>query len=158
MRRAEGTGLKKIHARATGARRTGCRTQALPASAKPAICENRCVNAHAGPAPVPKLHFIDAANAFTEDPAAETKQNQITPSKGNIMNSIKLLSATLLFAAASSAFAGTDDGVIDSFPAQTRVSQPAPAPTAAAAATRADAAKNAGKQDFTRQLSEGSGY
>ena len=72
------------------------------------------------------------------------------------MNTIKLLCASLIFAAASSAFAGSDDGVIDSFPAQTRVSVQAPAPTAAAADNKA-VAKTAGKQDFTRQQAETSG-
>jgi hypothetical protein len=75
------------------------------------------------------------------------------------MNTIKLLSATLIFAAASSAFAGTDDGV---FPNATRVQATAvrqvPAPAAASAETKADVSKNAGKQDFTRQQSEGSNY
>ena len=66
------------------------------------------------------------------------------------MNALKLIAVTAIFAAASSAFAGTDDG---SFPAQALVSVQAPAPTASATVAKQAAAKNA---DFFRQLGESS--
>lgn len=73
------------------------------------------------------------------------------------MTAIKLLSATLIFAAASSAFAGTDDGnVPNSFQIQTAAVRQAPAPVAAAAA-KSTVSKSAGNQDFTSQQAETSG-
>ncbi len=53
------------------------------------------------------------------------------------MKSIKLISAAVLFAAASGAFAGELDGVADnSWLKQTAISQQAPAPVAASANTQ----------------------
>jgi len=72
------------------------------------------------------------------------------------MNALKLITTAALFAAASSAFAGTDDGVIDNFPAQTRVSVQAPAPVAAASVAKQTSAKDAAQSGFVHQLNEGS--
>ncbi|HEX4329328.1 MAG TPA: hypothetical protein VH105_21250 [Burkholderiales bacterium] len=72
------------------------------------------------------------------------------------MTALKFIAAAAIFSAASIAFAGTDDGVIDSFPGQTRASVQAPAPAASAAVTKQAVAKNAAQTDFIRQLGESS--
>ncbi|HEY4374951.1 MAG TPA: hypothetical protein VGN52_23720 [Burkholderiales bacterium] len=71
------------------------------------------------------------------------------------MNTLKIISASFLIAAASTAFAGSDDGNVDSFPAvRSAAVQTAPAPTAAAAQVKLDNSKQAG---FLQQQSEVSG-
>ena len=73
------------------------------------------------------------------------------------MTTLKVIATSLLIAAASTAFAGTDDGSVTSYAtARVAAAKQAPAPVAAAAAVKADA-KN-GAQDFLRQQAEGSGY
>lgn len=77
------------------------------------------------------------------------------------MNRIQVIAASLLVAAAfsgtSTAFAGTDDGSINTFPAVRTAAMKAPAPTAAAASVKTDV-KSGAKQDFLQQQAEGSGY
>lgn len=71
------------------------------------------------------------------------------------MNRIQIIAASLLVAAASTAFAGTDDGNVSSFPAvRTAAVKTAPAPTAAAAQVNLESGKQAG---FLQQQSEVSG-
>jgi len=79
------------------------------------------------------------------------------------MNALKLIATAAIFAAASSAFAGSDDGnvgpawqlqsTVTSQTAATRTA--APAPTAAASIAK-EGAKKSAQGDFVRQLSEGS--
>jgi hypothetical protein len=79
------------------------------------------------------------------------------------MNALKLIAATAIFAAASSAFAGSDDGNVgpawqlqSSVSSQTAATRTAaPAPTAAASAAKNSAQKSA-QDDFVRQLNESS--
>jgi hypothetical protein len=40
------------------------------------ICENRCVNAHAGEGAIPTLHFIDAANKKLPAKRSRTKRRK----------------------------------------------------------------------------------
>jgi len=74
------------------------------------------------------------------------------------MNTLKLLTATAILTAATSAFAGSDDGnvgpawqLLPTVPAQITATQAAPAPAPAAAAGIKQAAGISARDDFLRQ-------
>jgi hypothetical protein len=108
-------------------------------------------------------HHSSRKPRYTED--------QPTHAKENIMKALKLIAATTIFAAAFSAFAGTDDGSVGPFwqaqssiGTQIHVAQapapvtqaPAPAPEAAAYNAGKDDARKAAQHDFMRQQRENS--
>ncbi|HEY4374947.1 MAG TPA: hypothetical protein VGN52_23700 [Burkholderiales bacterium] len=83
------------------------------------------------------------------------------------MNAIKLFTAAAILTAASSAFAGTDDGnvgpawqLMPTVPTQTTATRQAPvsapAPTAAAATADKALERNSAQESFLRQLRESS--
>lgn len=74
------------------------------------------------------------------------------------MKTIKLLAATAALIAASSAFAGTDDGNVAPYPTERASHQvPNPMPTASSGETGKAASGGAGTPDFLRQLEATSG-